>query len=449
MTEATAIHDLVINAGQMIVGGGEPPVKDVVVTVDNGVITSIGSASANGRTVIDVPDSVLMPGLVDPHTHVASNMLLRGLLDDLLGTDQFTWLERMWLMKEKVDHETLYWASLAGLVEMAKAGITCFNEHFDGYAVRPQARALQTLPLRATLGFGLADGAQTGMYGALGEWSKWALSDWDAAIDGVEHDGDRVRLALSPHAPYSTSRWIWEDVRDLAAERGLTVHTHVAEGMREVQYMQETYGTDSTVRWLDDMDFLGGHVTAAHCSMTDAADRKVLAAHDVKVAHCPISNARGASGRMDLRAMWEAGVTVGLATDGPAGHNTLDMFQEMKFAAVTHKQATADPTFLTTRQVIDLATRDAAAAMHRPELGRLAAGAPADLIVVSLSGAHVQPVYDVESTLVYATRADDVTHTIVGGNVLVADRRVVGLDEREVVARFRESAHRLRARALG
>ncbi|NED64633.1 amidohydrolase family protein, partial [Streptomyces sp. SID10244] len=174
------------------------------------------------------------------------------------------------------------------------------------------------------------------------------------------------------HAPYSTSRWIWEDVRDLAAERGLTVHTHVAEGMREVQYMQETYGTDSTVRWLDDMDFLGGHVTAAHCSMTDAADRKVLAAHDVKVAHCPISNARGASGRMDLRAMWEAGVTVGLATDGPAGHNTLDMFQEMKFAAVTHKQATADPTFLTTRQVIDLATRDAAAAMHRPELGRLA-----------------------------------------------------------------------------
>ncbi|MFT4288918.1 amidohydrolase family protein [Nocardioides sp.] len=449
---SATLPDLLIRADWMILGGGRAPLPDVTVTVEHGLVSSVTSgptpAPAAAKRLIDAGNAVLMPGFVDPHTHIASNMLLRGLLDDLAGTEQFTWLERMWSIKLNVDHETLYWASLAGLVEMAKAGITCFNEHFDGYAVRPQARALQRLPLRATLGFGFADGAETGLYADLADWSFKALEDWDAAIEGVEHDGDRVRLALSPHAPYSTSPALWRGTRELASERGLTIHTHVAEGLREVDYLRTYHGRPSTVAWLEEMGFLGPDVTAAHCSVTDATDRQALARHGVKVAHCPISNARGASGRMDLRGMWEAGVHVGLATDGPAGHNTLDMFQEMKFAAITHKQATDDPTFLTTRQVLDLATRDAAVAMHRPELGRIEVGAPADLAVVSLAGAHVQPMYDVEAALVYSSRADDVTHTIVGGRVLVDNGEVVGLDQAEITARFRESALALARRSL-
>jgi 5-methylthioadenosine/S-adenosylhomocysteine deaminase len=439
--------DLAITDTTVLPMDGSGPRPHTTVLVADGVVTGLvdtGTPVEAERT-IDGSRSAVLPGFVDPHTHVASNMLLRGLLDDLLGSEQFTWLDTMWLMKKNFDHETLYWASMCGLVEMAKGGITCFNEHFDGYAVTPQVRALGDIGLRATLGYGFADGS---MYEEVGPWSWAAVDDFAAATAGAKDiDGDRVRIALSPHAPYSCSPGLWQAVRRVADEQGLTIHTHVAEGRRETAYMQETYGT-TTVQWLDEMGILGPDVTAAHCTQLTARDIEILAARDVKVAHCPISNAKGTSGTMDLRALWAAGVTVGLATDGPAGHNTLDMFQEMKFAAITQKQATQDPTFLTTRQTLALATDGAARAMHRPELGRLEVGAVADLVVVGLDGAHVAPVYDVEAALVYGSRADDVTHTIVGGRLVVDAGEVVDVDEERVVARFRESAFALRARSL-
>ena len=334
---------------------------------------------------------------------------------------------------------------MCGLVEMAKSGITCFNEHFDAYAVTPQVRALEEIHLRATLGYGFADG---GVYADVADWSWAALADFDAAsIGAADIDGDRVRLALSPHAPYSCSEPMWQEVRALANDRKLPIHAHIAEGVRESAFMDETYGK-TTVQWLNDIGFLSSDITAAHCTQLTQSDIRLLAEHDVKVAHCPICNSKLVSGTMDLRGLMTAGVTVGLATDGPASHNTLDTFQEMKFAAITHKQATGDPTFLTTREVLDLATAGSAKAMHRPELGTVTPGAPADLAIVDLSGAHVAPLYDIEAALVYGSRADDVTHTIVGGRIVLDNREVVGVDEEQIVARFSEHASALRDRSL-
>ncbi len=240
---------------------------------------------------------------------------------------------------------------------------------------------------------------------------------------------------------------MWRAVRELANERSLPIHTHMAEGPNESAFMQTTYGR-TTVEWLEDIGFLHNDITAAHCTQLTDNDISILAAHDVKVAHCPVCNAKLASGTMNLRGLRAAGVTVGLATDGPASQNTLDTFQEMKFAAVTHKQATGDSTFLTTREVLTMATRDAALAMHRPELGTLAVGAPADITIVSLAGAHVAPVYDVEAALVYGSRADDVTHTIVAGHLIYDGGEVVGVDEERVVAMFTEKALALRDRSI-
>jgi 5-methylthioadenosine/S-adenosylhomocysteine deaminase len=240
---------------------------------------------------------------------------------------------------------------------------------------------------------------------------------------------------------------MWRAVRELADDRGLPIHTHVAEGLNESAYMEATYGR-TTVEWLDDIGFLGSDITAAHCSRLTTTDIALLAEHDVKVAHCPVCNAKLVSGTMDLRGLRAAGVTVGLATDGPASQNTLDTFEEMKFAAITHKQATGDPTFLTTREVLTMATRDAARAMHRPELGAIAVGAPADLTIVSVAGAHVAPLYDLEAALVYGSRADDVTHTIVGGRLVYDEGEVVGVDEERIIAVFREKALALRERSL-
>lgn len=440
--------DLAVIGGTVVPCDGSDP-RPASVHVRDGLVVDIVDrdngaldGTVDAARVIDASGSAVLPGFVDCHTHIASNMLLRGLLED---TELFAWLETMWRLKQNFDHETLYWASMCGLVEMARSGITCFNEHFDAYAVTPQVRALEEIQLRATLGYGFADG---GVYAAVADWSWAALADFDAASAGAAGiDGDRVRLALSPHAPYSCSERMWREVRALADDRRLPVHTHVAEGSRESAFMQETYGR-TTVQWLHDIGFLAPDVTAAHCSQLTASDIALLAEHDVKVAHCPVCNAKLVSGTMDLQGLRAAGVTVGLATDGPASHNTLDTFQEMKFAAVTHKQATGDPTFLTTREVLGLATAGSARAMHRPELGTVAIGAPADLAVVDLSGSHVAPLYDLEAALVYSSRADDVTHTIVGGRVVLDDREVVGVDEEQIVARFSEHARRLRDRSL-
>lgn len=442
MTSFFPPADLAITGGTVVPGTGAEPF-DATVVVNDGMVSGLASPdeSVEANRTINASGSAVLPGFVDSHTHIASNMLLRGLLEDV---ELFEWLATMWKLKENFDHDTLYWASMCGLVEMARSGITCFNEHFDAYAVTPQVRALEEVHLRATLGYGFADG---GVYADVSDWSWAAVKDFDTASAGASGiDGDRVRLALSPHAPYSCSEPLWRSVRELADDRSLPIHTHVAEGMNEVQFMEETYGR-TTVQWLDDIGFLGPDVTAAHCTQLTASDISIFAEHDVKVAHCPVCNAKLVSGTMDLRGLKAAGVTVGLATDGPASHNTLDAFQEMKFAAITHKQATEDPTFLTTSEVLTMATRESAIAMHRPELGTIAVGAPADLVVVDLERAHTAPVYDVEAALVYQSRADDVTHTIVGGQV-VFDGEVVGVDEARVVAKFREHAHALRARSL-
>ncbi|MGZ0219526.1 MAG: amidohydrolase family protein [Acidimicrobiales bacterium] len=435
--------DLAIVGGTVVSCDGADP-RLATVTVRDGVVVDIvdGGRTIDARRTIDASGSAVLPGFVDSHTHIASNMLLRGLLED---TELFAWLDTMWRLKQNFDHETLYWASMCGLVEMAKSGITCFNEHFDAYAVTPQVRALEEIHLRATLGYGFADG---GVYADVADWSWAALADFDAASSGAaDIDGDRVRLALSPHAPYSCSEPMWREIRELANDRQLPVHAHIAEGPRESAFMQETHGK-TTVQWLNDIGFLASDITAAHCTQLTPSDMRLLAEHDVKVAHCPICNAKLVSGTMDLRGLMDAGVTVGLATDGPASHNTLDTFQEMKFAAITHKQATGDPTFLTTREVLGMATEGSAKAMHRPELGTVSVGAPADLTIVDLTGIHVAPVYDIEAALVYGSRADDVTHTIVGGRIVLDNREVVGVDEEEIVARFSEHAIALRDRSL-
>ncbi|MFT4288917.1 amidohydrolase family protein [Nocardioides sp.] len=432
------VVDLAVVGGSVLTPAGFR--AGMTVLVDDGVIAGIedGETPVRARRVIRADRSAVIPGFVDSHTHIASNVMLRGLLED---TELFAWLDTMWRMKRLFDHETLELASLCGLIEMARSGITCFNEHFDGYAVRPQTRALEQVRLRATLGYGFADG---GVYADVGTWSWWAVESFDEATAGVEADGDRVRLGISPHAVYSCSPELWRATRELATERGLIIHTHVAEGMREQQFMESTYGM-TTVAWLDSLGVLGPDVTAAHCTQLSASDIAVLAERGVKVAHCPVCNEKLVSGRMDLKALIGAGVTVGLATDGPASHNTLDMFEEMKFAANIHKGAYLDPTFLTASELLHLATAGSARAMHRPELGTLTPGAPADLVVVDLDRAHTAPAYDVANALVYCSRADDVTHTVVAGTV-VFDGEVVGVDEERTLALLRERAYALRDR---
>jgi len=233
----------------------------------------------------------------------------------------------------------------------------------------------------------------------------------------------------------------------VADAEDVVIHTHLAEGPQEIAYVAGTYGT-TPVQWLHSLGFLKSDVTAAHCTQLNDDDIRIMAETDTRIAHCPCCNAKLNSGTMRLRCVQEAGITVGLATDGPASHNTLDMFQEMKFAGMIHKDRTGDVEFLKTNALLELSTHGAAKAMNRPEVGSLAAGKKADVIIVDLDKPHCLPVYDHAAALVYSARADDVVTTIVDGRVIMEDRILPGIDEAEIRARFREKALALRDRSF-
>ncbi|MFM7262835.1 MAG: amidohydrolase [Acidimicrobiales bacterium] len=438
--------DIAIINATVLPMGGRPDIANGTVTITGNSISAVGDGTVDtvgAGKVIDARGSVVMPGFANSHTHVASNLLLRGLLEDVL---LFEWLQTMWSLKRNFDHDTLYWASLCGDLEMLRAGITSFNEHFDAYDVEPQIEALAEIPLRATLGYGLAD---RGLYAPRTEYSHSTMARFGDIV--AEHHDTRdglLHIALSPHAVYSCGADMWREVRRLADSLSVSIHTHLSEGRQEVAYTMENHGM-RPVQWLDSLGFLGPDVTAAHCSSLDAVDIATLARTGTKVAHCPVSNAKLGSGTMPLRAVMAAGVTVGLATDGPASHNSSDLFEEMKFAGLIHKTVTDDVEFLKIGEILEMSTSQGALAMHRPDTGRLEPGARADVIIVNLDTAHAQPVYDPRAALVYSSRADDVTHSIVNGRLLMENREVTGIDEERIRARFHEAAHDLRRRSLG
>jgi 5-methylthioadenosine/S-adenosylhomocysteine deaminase len=438
--------DIAIVNATILPMGGSPKIEKGSLTIGGDTITALGPSSnidvSTAKKRIDAEGRVVMPGLVNCHTHIASNMLLRGLLEDV---QLFEWLGTMWKLKRNFDEETLYWASLMGLVEMAKSGITCFNEHFDAYRVEPEIEALKKVPLRATLGYGFAD---RGLYAPITDWSWKALHGFSDKVKRHHRSGnDRIHVALSPHAVYSCGPDMYRMVREVADSEKIVIHTHLAEAPQETRFMAETYGTTS-VQWVNSLGFLGPDVTAAHCTQLNDDDIRILADTGTKIGHCPCCNAKLDSGTLRLRSLREAGVTVGLGTDGPASQNSLDMFQEMKFAGMIHKDKNNDVEFLKTGELLELATCEAAKAMNRPETGVLAPGMKADVIIVDLDKPHCLPVYDEAAALVYSARADDVETTIADGKIIMEDRMLPGIDEAEIRRKFREKALALRDRSL-
>ena len=438
--------DIAIVNAVVLPMGGAAKIARGAVTIQGNAILEVGAADIvktdGAKKIIDANGRVVMPGFVNSHTHIASNMLLRGLLEDV---QLFEWLSTMWRLKRNFDPDTLYWASLAGLAEMAKAGITTFNEHFDAYAVEPEIEALHRIPLRATLGYGFAD---RGIYASITDWSWKTLETFgDLVKKHHRSGGDRVHLALSPHAPYSCGAEMFRLVREVADAEKVAIHTHLAEGPQEVAYVADTYRT-TPVKWVHSLGFLGPDVTAAHCTQLTDDDIAIMAETGTRIGHCPCCNAKLNSGTARLRDLRDAGVPVGLATDGPASHNALDMFQEMKFAGMIHKDKTNDVEFLKTNELLEMATAGSAIAMNRPETGVLSPGMKADVIIVDLDRLHCLPVYDEAAALVYSARADDVVTTIADGRIVMEDRVLTGIDEAEIRARFREKAFALRDRSL-
>lgn len=401
----------------------------------DGAITYVGPAAglpeaaqpADLRETIDGAGMLLMPGMVNAHTHLAMT-LFRGYADDM---PLKPWLEeKIWPIEMKLTGEDVYWGSMLGIVEMLRAGVTCFNDMYHFFEDGTRAAVdggIRALPSGVLLGF-------------VGD----PLENLKKAVEfALRSRTERITPMLGPHAPYTCSDELLRAVRDAALEHGLAVHIHLSETQQEVADSVGAHGA-TPVRHLADLGLLDGHVTAAHCVHLTDEDTEILTEKRVGIAHCPGSNMKLASGFQPLPKLLEAGALVGLGTDGAASNNNLDLLEEARLAALLHKGFSGDPTVINAHQALRMATIGGAAAVGlEQQIGTLEVGKRADCILVNLQGAHTQPLFDVESQMVYAAQSSDVDTVIVDGEVLVKGGQLTRLDEAEVIARATACARRL------
>jgi len=399
----------------------------VLVTADAAAIAAFRAAHPDLRE-IDCTGRLVMPGLVNTHCHAAMT-LQRGLADDIA---LMPWLnDHIWPFEARQTEADVQLGMTLGIVEMLLGGITSFVDMY--YHENRCVGLVERMGIRAMLGCNYFDGN----------------------IDEVEREveeavalaagSDRVKIAVAPHAPYTVSPRNLRRGRELADRYGLHLMTHVAETRDESRIVRERYGR-TPVAHLDALGLLDGRTIGAHCIHIDDRDIATLAERGVTVAHNPQSNMKISSGVAPVERLRSAGVTVTIATDGPCSNNDLDLFEELRTAALLQKSATGDPEALPACEALRMATANGARAMgHAPgELGVVRAGALADLIVVDLRRPHLQPLNDVVANIVYSGKAADVDTVMVGGRMLVENRRIAGIDLEELYAAAAAAVARIR-----
>lgn len=398
-------------------------IKDGFVAVSAGKITAVGAGDEiknyQAKEIIDAGNSIIMPGLINTHTHAAMTYF-RGLADDL---PLDIWLnQHIWPVEAKyVNAEFVKQVGELACLEMLKAGVTCYNDmYFFGQAM---AEPVQKANLRAVVSIASLDFKNTE------EGIKEAVE-----LSKQYKNNEFVKIALAPHAIYTCSKENLLKIKDAAETENLRIHIHVSETKKEVENCVKKNGK-SPVEYLDELGILSERLMAAHSVWLNENDLKIYKNRGVKVAHCPISNMKLASGAAPLKRMLEMGITVGLGTDGAASNNTLDLFSDMRACALLHKVNNYDPAVISTKAVVKMATMDGAKVLGlEQEIGSLEVGKKADIITINLNKPHLTPVYDPYSHLVYCVNGEDVENAVVNGKVIMKNRQVKTLDEEKILA---------------
>jgi len=380
----------------------------------------------------DVTGRLVMPGLINAHTHTPMT-LFRGLADDV---DLHVFLqERIWPREIALTNADAYAGSVLAATEMLKAGVTtCVDMYFFEDAL---VQAAIDTGIRAVVTPGILDAPV--WQPILGTWEQRTAHVLDFCKRWDGHDG-RIHTGVGPHAPYTLPLPALAEIAAEAQRAGLPLHIHLVETREERASFAER-GLGGTVYALEQAGVLEGPVLAAHCVWLDDGDAAILAQHHAGVAHCPQSNAKLGAGVAPAAALLATGVQVGLGTDGAAANNNLDLWEELKLAPMLAKATALDPTILSARQSLAMATRMGAMAIHQPRLGVLAEGYKADVLLLRLDDPAMTPVFD-ETTymdhLVYAAGRSMVDAVWVNGTQVVRDGMVLTVDE----AAVRDAAHR-------
>ena len=393
--------------------------------------------------VVDVGGAIVLPGLIQTHVHLCQT-LFRGLADDLVLMD---WLQRrIWPLEAAHDARSLRASALLAASELLRGGTTSVLTMETVHDTDAVCEAIAGSGLRATVAKCLMD-ADDAVPGRLRQPTQTAL-DEALALHARWHGaaGGRLRVALAPRFAVSCSRELLEAVAAISAREGTLVHTHASESRGEVDIVRARTGLDN-VPYLAATGLLSPRLCAAHCVWVDEPAQALLAERDVKVLHCPGSNLKLGSGLAPVAELRRRGVVVSLGADGAACNNRLDMFAEMRLAALL-QSARLGPGALPARDVVWMATRAGARTLgQQDQIGSLEPGKRADLIVVGRRGLHQLPPHDPYSTLVYATSAADVRMTVVDGDLLVDEGRLVRADAEAIERHAVEQTRQLIARA--
>ncbi len=413
------------------------------VAIDNDVIKAVGSQadilnSFSADEIFDADGKILLPGLINAHTHVPMT-LLRGLADDL-RLDVWLLGYMMPVEREYVTPEFVQLGTKLACAEMIRSGITCFADMYyfeDDVAEATSQVGLRAICSESILKFPTPD-AQS--YEESLAYSIQFIEKWK--------DHALIIPAIAPHAPYTCTPEIIEKSKEIAIKYDIPLHIHLAETQTEVENMVAENGMP-VIPYVDQLHLFDAKVIAAHCVHIDASEIRMLKNKNAGVAHNPSSNLKLASGIAPVKQMMDIGINVGIGTDGPASNNDLDMFEEIRLTTFLAKGSSGDPTALPAKTTLAMATRIGAKALHIEEItGSISPGKRADLILIDIKKVHNSPWFrhlqeSLYSQVVYAAKGNDVTDLMVNGKWLMKDHQLLTVDEESLMEQGQEYAQKI------
>jgi 5-methylthioadenosine/S-adenosylhomocysteine deaminase len=433
-----------IKNGTLVTMDENNPVVTGDLLIRGSRIASVGEAVDRADEVIDARGGAVLPGFVQTHIHLCQT-LFRGAADDLALID---WLKRrVWPMEAAHTAQSARASARLAVAEMIKGGTTCALTMETVNHTAEAFRVVEETGFRATVGKCMMDKGDD-VPDALHEETESSireslelLAEWHGRADG------RIRYCFAPRFAVSCTRELLSEVARLARARGVMIHTHASENRTEIEMVERETG-ERNISYLHSVGITGRHVALAHCIHLDDTELEILSTTDTNVAHCPSSNLKLGSGIAPIKEMLERGISVSIGADGSPCNNRLDMFTEMRTAALLQKvQHGAD--VLPARRVLRMATIDGAHALGlEKEIGSLEAGKRADLIIVNLDCLHSSPrPMDIISAIVYSAQTSDVRDVFIDGQQVMRERNLLTLNEQEVIDEANREATLLRTRA--
>lgn len=416
--------DLIIKNGTVLTMNTDKDVIQAgVVVINDKRIVAVGSnellATYSSKDTIDAKGGIVMPGMINTHTHV-SMAVFRSLADDVPDRLQRYIFP---LENKMVSEEMSYLGALHGSIEMAKSGVTTMVDMYlyeESAAAAVKKIGLRGIMTQNIIKYPTADGED-------------AQAKIDLAIEFIEayRDDELITPGFGPHAPHTVNSEDLETIRALSEQYGLPVSMHVAETEKEFNDFKDNHGM-TPVEYLDSIGILNERFIAAHAIFVTDSDIELMKARDVGVAHNMVANIKSAKGISPALQMHDQGLRVGLGTDGPMSGNTLDIIGQMGYVAKLHKLDNKDRSVMPPVKVVEMATMGGARAIHREdELGSIEEGKLADIAIIEVQSANMVPIYNPYSALVYSANASNVDTVIVNGEVIVKDKVLLTYDEAE------------------